>query len=156
MISIASDEKITTGFCSMAEIARALNVDVPSEFICPITMDVMQRPLMTLSGFNFEYDAILKWINTTSDTCPLTRQVLRPSDLIPNYALKDRIALWMREYCLPSFPTIDDSKNDDNDDDDVENDVIIVGYIQVPERIKRCFREKLSFLRSVRTVTTGQ
>jgi U-box domain len=147
MTSIKNNSQ-TTG-CSMVEIARKLKVDVPLEFICPITMDVMKRPLMTRSGFNYEKEAIMRWIRTTSDTCPLTRQVIHPSDLVPNKALEDRIAKWMFLYCLPSFPSAGDNNADDeNRDDDVESAVILVGYVRAPERKKRYFLEKLTFLRS--------
>jgi U-box domain len=155
MISIGSDGKIKTDCCSMVEVARALDVDVPSEFICPITMDVMQRPLMAISGFNFEHDAIMKWINTTSNTCPLTRQELRTADLFRNKALEKRISMWIWENCLPPFTTVDGNKNDDGDDNKVENNVVVVGYVRVPERRKRYFREKILLLRSSRTSSTA-
>jgi hypothetical protein len=71
-----------------------MTIEYPSEFICPITNDVMRDPLMTKYGKNFERDAILRWISDHSNTCPTTRQPLRPSDLVPNRALQLRIKNW--------------------------------------------------------------
>ena len=72
----------------------AMTATVPDEFICPITSELMIDPLMTRSGRNFERSAILEWISNHQNTCPMTRQPLRPSDLIPNRALQGKIRAW--------------------------------------------------------------
>jgi U-box domain len=73
------------------------NVDIPEEFLCPITHDLMHRPLMCRSGLSFDRTAILTWISEHNNTCPMTRQPLKPSDLVPNRALEARIYSWCKE-----------------------------------------------------------
>lgn len=76
---------------------KAVSVPVPSEFICPITLRPMHRPLASRWGHNFECSAILNWL-TRSNECPLTRKPMKPSDLIPNHPLQARIQFWRTEH----------------------------------------------------------
>jgi U-box domain len=73
------------------QIVVEMGVSIPHEFICPMTQDVMSVPLMMKSGFNFEESVIFEWIRKGSGTCPLTRRSLKPSDLVPNAALQEKI-----------------------------------------------------------------
>lgn len=69
------------------------SVKVPDAFICPITMEVMEFPLMTRTGLNFDRHAILSWIGSNG-SCPLTRKPMQPSDLISNRKLHHDITRW--------------------------------------------------------------
>ena len=79
------------------------------KFICPINLSIMKEPLMSKSGQNYDRKAILEWLNGGNTNCPLTRQPLKHSLLVPNNALKLRIEKWRQE-------------NDIKDDDDGDND----------------------------------
>jgi hypothetical protein len=70
--------------------------DVPSEFICPITLQPMQDPVVTSDGHSYERSAIATWFNT-HNTSPLTNKTLSNKKLRPNRALK---ALARRFYPL--------------------------------------------------------
>lgn len=85
--------------------------EAPEDFTCPITLQVMVRPLCTRSGRNFERSAILEWIGRTGQ-CPLTRQPMSPSDLIPNRPLELRIKVWRDNNGIkpPSDAELDDSR----------------------------------------------
>lgn len=69
-------------------------VEVPSKFLCPITLQLMVRPLMTRNGLNFERHAILDWLREGPGNCPLTRKPLTASDLISDKHLEMRITFW--------------------------------------------------------------
>jgi hypothetical protein len=78
--------------------------DIPEEFFCPITQELMVNPLMSRTGFNFEKTAIMEWISEHNNTCPMTRQPLRASDLVHNRRLQLKICEWcsannMQELC---------------------------------------------------------
>lgn len=79
---------------------RYVNDDccIPDDFICPLTLEMMEDPLMTRSGLNFEREVILKWLNQGNSTCPLTRTPLSPSMLVPNAALRNRIRQWQKTH----------------------------------------------------------
>jgi hypothetical protein len=129
---------------SVHDAAKEMNINIPSEFICPITMEVMKQPLMTRDGFNFERKAILDWLSKGTGYCPLTRGPLGLSDLVPNKVLEDKIAMWMWEYCLPR-------PKDENED----NDIVVLGYVPndyqgMPTRRGRTIRPPKVFAAAMR------
>jgi hypothetical protein len=95
---------------TLAEAAREYGIKVPPEFICPTTLDVMVKPLMSRYGRNFERESILEWIGMGIGTCPLTRQPLGLRDLLPNKALENKIAMWIWSNALPK-PKLQRRKN---------------------------------------------
>lgn len=70
--------------------------EIPSSFLCPITHELMQFPLMSRSGLSYERSAILTWLAEHNGTCPLTRQPLSASSLVPNNALRSQIQAWVK------------------------------------------------------------
>jgi hypothetical protein len=96
---------------SSLSIPAAMEVVAPDEFICPISLQPMVHPLTTRSGLSFERSAILNWLQQGSGVCPLTRQPLRPSDLIPNRQLETRIRFWRLQNNIAE-PTADDDDFD--------------------------------------------
>jgi hypothetical protein len=55
---------------------------------------------MDREGNSFERTAIQEWISRDG-TSPVTRSVLRPTDLVPNRALKDAIATSLAQVATP-------------------------------------------------------
>jgi hypothetical protein len=76
-------------------------MEIPSEFVCPITMEIMVHPLVSRYGQNFERSAIVEWLEQGSGECPLTRKPLKMSDLIHNNYLATRIHLWCKANGVP-------------------------------------------------------
>ncbi|CAA6667637.1 unnamed protein product [Spirodela intermedia] len=75
-----------------------LEVNVPSFFRCPISLDVMKSPVSLCTGVTYDRSSIQTWIETGHNTCPATMQVLPTTDLVPNHTLHRLIQLW-------SFPS---------------------------------------------------
>jgi hypothetical protein len=73
------------------------NNQVPNEYICPITKDIMQDPVFISDGHTFERTSIATWF-ANNDTSPLTNVVLANKILIPNIALRNRIQDWSQGY----------------------------------------------------------
>jgi hypothetical protein len=71
--------------------------EIPECFICPLTLEAMDDPLMDRRGMNFERKAIVEWLNRGNKTCPLTREPLSYSNLVPNAALRMRIERWKKD-----------------------------------------------------------
>lgn len=71
-------------------------LEIPSEFICPITQEIMQDPVMSRYGHSYEREAILKWLIRHND-CPMSRQPLKLSDLLTNHNLRARILQWQKD-----------------------------------------------------------
>ena len=68
--------------------------EVPEEFMCPLTLEIMLCPVVNRQGINYEKSAIISWLSQPNATCPLTRKPLALSDFIPNVRLQQKIHDW--------------------------------------------------------------
>jgi hypothetical protein len=59
-------------------------------FLCPITQEIMQDPVITPHGISYERKSIMTWLNK-NNFCPITKKPLSRDQLITNYALKQTI-----------------------------------------------------------------
>ena len=72
-------------------------INIPDEFRCPISLDLMRDPVIVASGHTYDRNAIGQWINTGHNTCPKSGMKLIHMALIPNYALKSLVHQWCHE-----------------------------------------------------------
>ena len=68
-----------------------MDMDIPSEYICPITQDIMKDPVFDNEGNTYDKQAVMKWL-ARNRTSPVSRKPLRIADLRPNIALKNLIS----------------------------------------------------------------
>ena len=71
---------------------RAKSEEIPDEYICSITHELMVDPVMAEDGHSYERKAIADWVAKDS-TSPITRQPLGPS-FFPNRSLHKAIERW--------------------------------------------------------------
>jgi hypothetical protein len=65
-------------------------------FTCPITLDIMDNPVATTPcGHMFDMDAIVSYLNTVGNACPVCRTDV--TGVLPNYAFKNVIEAWMAQ-----------------------------------------------------------
>ncbi|KAK7290368.1 hypothetical protein RIF29_04735 [Crotalaria pallida] len=69
-------------------------VQVPADFCCPLSLELMTDPVIVASGQTYERAFIKNWIDHGLTVCPKTRQTLSHTNLIPNYTVKALIANW--------------------------------------------------------------
>ncbi|MCO5597794.1 hypothetical protein L7F22_051876 [Adiantum nelumboides] len=67
---------------------------IPDDFRCPISLELMQDPVIVATGQTYERACIQKWLDAGNKTCPKTQQVLSHLIVTPNYVLKSLIAQW--------------------------------------------------------------
>ena len=67
-----------------------LIADLPDNFFCPITSEIMENPVVTCDGYSYEKSSIIRWF-TIKRTNPITNQLLENTNLIPNHTLKSII-----------------------------------------------------------------
>jgi hypothetical protein len=77
----------------------------PSEFLCPISLDVMRDPVLCEDGHTYERAVIIQWL-ATNPTSPTTRQPMSPLRIRPNYALKAAIDRWSKFQQPPPYIAI--------------------------------------------------
>ena len=84
--------------CLLSEASRAVNglrplnsmVNVPSEFKCPISLELMKDPVVASDGCTYERDSIQKWL-AEHNTSPATNEPLQHRLLFQNRALRNLI-----------------------------------------------------------------
>ena len=68
----------------------AARTELPDAFLCPLTLEPMQNPVVTCDGQTYERGAIEQWLRRSS-TSPLTGQQLQHLGLAPNVVLRGLI-----------------------------------------------------------------
>ncbi|XP_027180779.1 E3 ubiquitin-protein ligase PUB23-like [Coffea eugenioides] len=70
-------------------------IEIPSHFLCPISMQLMRDPVIVATGMTYDRESIEKWLFTCKNsTCPMTKQELQSTDLTPNHNLRRLIQAW--------------------------------------------------------------
>ncbi|KAG4129723.1 hypothetical protein ERO13_D09G099400v2 [Gossypium hirsutum] len=70
-------------------------IEIPSLFLCPISLQLMRDPVTISTGITYDRDSIEQWLfSCKNKVCPVTKQVLHDSDLIPNHTLRRLIQSW--------------------------------------------------------------
>lgn len=73
-------------------------MDVPPDFLCPISMELMEDPVTIATGLSYERKNIEKWFFTyKKKTCPATMQSIKNFDVTPNHNLKRLILAWQNQ-----------------------------------------------------------
>ncbi|XP_021771284.1 E3 ubiquitin-protein ligase PUB23-like [Chenopodium quinoa] len=88
-------------------------IDVPSFFICPISLQIMKDPITVPTGITYDRESIEKWVFTNNNTtCPVTKQPLNIDScdcfLTPNHTLRRLAQSWCTlnaSYGVERFPT---------------------------------------------------
>jgi len=75
---------------SNEKINKSYSTEIPKEFICPLTLVMLENPYVDNEGITYEYDAIKNWLKNNA-TSPVTRKPLLLDDLRPNIALRSLI-----------------------------------------------------------------
>ncbi|XWS07613.1 hypothetical protein CRYUN_Cryun41cG0004100 [Craigia yunnanensis] len=81
--------------------SQSMSSNIPDEFRCPISLDLMKDPVIVASGHTYDRNSIAQWINTGHRTCPKSGQRLIHMALIPNYSLKSLVHQWCQENNIP-------------------------------------------------------
>ncbi|CAI9758142.1 unnamed protein product [Fraxinus pennsylvanica] len=85
-----------------------MELSIPTHFRCPISLDLMKDPVTLSTGITYDRECIEKWIDAGNKTCPVTNQVLRSFDQIPNHAIRKMTQDWCVEnkaYGIERIPT---------------------------------------------------
>lgn len=92
------NNKIKSNWKYGKKIDKEITYDnIPEEFICPITKEIMDEPVMNEFGFNYEKYEIEKWM-LNNNTDPMTNNQLNNRLLFPNFSLKNNINEWKNSY----------------------------------------------------------
>ena len=76
------------------EGVRVCGVNVPAEFVCPITHEVMLAPVLAMDGFVYEESAMRRWL-AQSNRSPMTNEPLPAATLVPCHPIRALIATFL-------------------------------------------------------------
>ncbi|GMH12190.1 hypothetical protein Nepgr_014031 [Nepenthes gracilis] len=89
-----------------------MEVEVPSHFLCPISLQLMRDPVTLSTGITYDRESIETWLFSRKNTaCPVTKQALSATDhhhLTPNHNLRRLIQSWCvlnASYGIERIPT---------------------------------------------------
>ena len=95
--------KIEGGKASVALVIKmSTPAPTPDEFLCPISYEVMEDPVVLEDGHTYDRKSIEAWL-AQRRTSPLTNRALSSMTLNPNYALRAAIERW--RAALPTEAT---------------------------------------------------
>lgn len=70
--------------------------DVPKHLVCPLSLTIMNNPVIASDGHTYEKNAIQSWM-VQKKTSPISRDELLPH-LFPNLQLRNQIDDWKKAY----------------------------------------------------------
>jgi len=85
--------RLTTLVDKVSDLASGHCLDIPDEFLCPITLNLMCDPVLAPDGHNYEYSAIAQWLRV-NPCSPLTKRAMKAEELQTNPTLRGAIEQW--------------------------------------------------------------
>ncbi|XP_068661755.1 U-box domain-containing protein 21-like [Aristolochia californica] len=89
-------------------ISPAAELTTPTHFRCPISLDLMKDPVTLCTGITYDRQSIETWLDSGNNTCPVTNQVLKSFEQIPNHNIRRMIQDWCvenRSFGIERIPT---------------------------------------------------
>jgi len=83
--------------CLKAFSSATALLEFPEDFICPISQEPFQDPVMTCDGHSYEREMIEDWLSG-HDLSPLTGETLPSKVLIPNITLRKAVQEFLHKY----------------------------------------------------------
>ena len=78
-------------------ILKQQRLEIPDAYLCPITMDPMEDPVMAADGHSYEKSEINAWFARGNNTSPKTGAQLDDTRLFPNHNLRNAIQNFLAE-----------------------------------------------------------
>lgn len=83
-----------------SQVQATIFSTTPSDFLCPLTRQIFNRPVTIETGQTFERHAIVHWFDRGLRTCPVTGQELEALSVPDtNRVLTRLIDAWKAEHC---------------------------------------------------------
>ena len=78
--------------------SEKMTAQVPNSYCCPISMEIMVEPVIVATGHTYDKECIQMWLSQGNRTCPATGQKLRHLELVPNFALRNAIQVFIPQH----------------------------------------------------------
>jgi len=71
--------------------------EIPDEFKCPITLDLIIDPVTIGDGHHYERKAILQWLSEGNTVSPVTKQAVDEDDVNSDEEHLKKIKRWQKK-----------------------------------------------------------
>lgn len=86
--------------------------DIPDEFKCPISLEIMMDPVLLNDGFYYDRECIIDWLNQHNRS-PMTNLSLEQPSIRPDHHLRGKIQEWIEEQWEKYHNQLDKDQDDD-------------------------------------------
>ena len=93
----AAPAVVAPAVAAPAVAAPAPPPEPPDAFVCPITQELMDEPVMAFDGHTYERRAIERWFKRRQ-TSPKTGEQLANAVLLPNHGMRGLIVEWREQH----------------------------------------------------------
>ncbi|KAG5236824.1 hypothetical protein OIU76_011628 [Salix suchowensis] len=147
-------EKDSLGNKSGEDLKKPDTLQIPDDFLCPISLELMRDPVIVATGQTYERSYMQRWIDTGNSTCPKTQQKLEHFTLTPNYVLRSLITQWCAEHKVEQPPGLANGriKKSDGSFCDVSGDIAPIQAI-VRKLSSRSIEERRAAISEVRSLS---
>eukprot|EP00884_Botryococcus_braunii_P020704 jgi/Botrbrau1/7317/Bobra.247_3s0012.1 len=91
----ASGAGLTAARHAPAQIANGYTTSDDEKVMeCPLTLELMEDPVIAADGYTYERNAITEWLNKGKTTSPMTGEPLSDTKLVPNHYARSQIQRW--------------------------------------------------------------
>ena len=131
----------------------------PSNYVCPLTLQLMEHPVNDGCGHSFERDAILSWLGY-HEICPISRKPCHRDELYPAMALRARILQWKTLHNFRNNAMLDLSIHTDDSHTPVELMLLpqerkVLAIIKVQAKERREERQRQTVLWGIGGLLVG-
>ena len=111
-LSLCKEDISTLGeVISCAREADDRSCEPPDAYCCKLTFEVFRDPVIGPSGHSYERLAILEHLKKGSQFDPITREPLRPEQLVPNVNLRIAAHTWLSNHLGLSVILFDQTRH---------------------------------------------
>jgi len=96
MLEPKSEKKVKHKKVEEPEPQEPVQEEIPEEYICPITQDIMKDPVIAQDGHTYERTNITNWLDKHG-TSPITRENISKDIIISNRVLKGQIEQYLEK-----------------------------------------------------------
>ena len=68
------------------DVVNTTEVEEPQEYVCIITQELMENPVIAEDGYSYEKESIVRWMREHRNQSPMIRQAMDPGKLINQVA----------------------------------------------------------------------
>ena len=102
--SLTLDSRIQGLRSLMFALAAPEQLEIPIQFLCPISHEIMTNPVLVDDGYNYERSVIGDWFyKLGKSTSPMTNSELKSFILLHNFDLKQKIENYLKSLDFDSF-----------------------------------------------------